>query len=150
MYKVFINKSPKHQTVLINTQWKRFHSLLQWEAVVKSFSCKYSSCFFYFSFILCIVCLFWIDLFIIIYYRSVVRQSLGTVASNGLTVQAIDNRWVWGICGMVIDRRRLRFSEKNLLHCHFMQYRSHMNNPGLNSCLHGEMLVTKHLSWSIT
>jgi hypothetical protein len=33
-------------------------------------------------------------------------KSLGTVASNGPILPALDGRWVWNICGMINGRRK--------------------------------------------
>jgi hypothetical protein len=45
-----------------------------------------------------------------------------------------------------IDRGKLKDSERNLSQCHFVHYKSHWTDPGVNPGCHGERPATNCLS----
>jgi hypothetical protein len=59
-------------------------------------------------------------------------------------------RWVWNIGGMTIGRENLKYLKRSLSQCHFVHLKPHMDSLQLHLDLHGEELVTNHLSYCVT
>jgi hypothetical protein len=57
-----------------------------------------------------------------------------------------ERTYLCSIGGMLIDEGKSNNLERNVSHCHFMQYNFHMDCLGLKFGLHKEKPVTKHLN----
>jgi hypothetical protein len=54
------------------------------------------------------------------------------VTADGLIAAALDYAFIiWSIGEIIIDREKLKYSERNPSHCHFVHHKSHMDCPGI-------------------
>jgi hypothetical protein len=65
--------------------------------------------------------------FVVVVHFNGVRLRLWTVATNRPIVHPPD---VWSPSGLILTEEKPNNSEKNLSHCHFVHYKSHMDSPG--------------------
>jgi len=62
-------------------------------------------------------------------------EFLGITASNKPVVSVLSNeddeKFIWNINGIMVDRGKLKYIERNLGHCYFVHQKSFMDCPGI-------------------
>jgi hypothetical protein len=88
-------------------------------------------------------------LYIILFYSHGGVRSCpwGSIICSGPIGHLCTDEWTWDSGGMVIDRRKLKYSEKNISQCHFIHHTSHTDYPRIEPrSVPWETSKTNHLS----